>query len=186
MADDSNVIIIKKAHRGSCIVIWGRNDYLMEAEKQLRDKKVYQKVSNSENILSTLAEMSNRLFSSLKTSYITEKQLKYFSYEYKKATNFGKLYFFPKIQKRLPHPTRVSLRIKFKLLFLKPKNYSLWCGLDILTIFFLSGYVVSKNFKPFYVVLMSFILISNLHMSQAKKALHFLTLKLVLKTVSLL
>ena len=34
--------------------------------------------------------------------------------------------------------------------------------------------------------LMSYILISNLHMSQEKKALHFLTLKLALKTVTLL
>ena len=48
----------------------------MEAEKQLSDKKVYQEVSNSENILSELAEMSNKM-----RGYITEKQLKYFSYE---------------------------------------------------------------------------------------------------------
>ena len=45
--------------------------------------------------------------------------------------------------------------------------------------------MVSKNFKHFCVVLMSFILTSNLHMSQANKALHFLTLQLVLKTVRL-
>ena len=71
---------------------------LMEAEKQLNDKKVYQKVSNGENILSKLAEMSNKMFSSLKKSgYITENQLKYFSSEYRKATNFGKLYFLSKV-----------------------------------------------------------------------------------------
>ena len=40
--------------------------------------------------------------------------------------------------------------------------------------------------KLFCITLMSFILISDLHMSQAKKALHFLTLKLVLKSVRLL
>ena len=34
---------------------------LMGAEKQLNDKKVYQKVSNSENILSKLAETSRCL-----------------------------------------------------------------------------------------------------------------------------
>ena len=43
-----------------------------------------------------------------------------------------------------------------------------------------------QNFKLFCIVLMSSILISNLHMRQAKKALHFLPLKLVLKTVRLL
>ena len=73
LADDGS-IIIKKADKGSCIVIWSRNDYLMEAEKQLSDKKVYQEVSNSENILSKLAEMSNKMFSNLKKrGYITEK-----------------------------------------------------------------------------------------------------------------
>ena len=42
LADDRN-IISKKTDKGLCIVIWGRNDYLMEAEKQLSDKKVDQK-----------------------------------------------------------------------------------------------------------------------------------------------
>ena len=76
--------------------------YLGQAEEQLRDKKVYQEVSNSENILSKLAGMSNKMFSNLKKRvYITEKQLKYFPYEYRNATNFGKLYFLPKIHGRL-------------------------------------------------------------------------------------
>ena len=74
----------------------------MEAKKQLSDKNVYQEVSNSENILSKLAEMSNKVFNSFKKrGYIIEKQLKYFSYEYRKATNFGKLYILPKIHKKL-------------------------------------------------------------------------------------
>ena len=94
MADYRNTII-KKAGKGSCVVISGRNDYLTEAEKHLSDKKVYREVSNSENILAKLAEMSNNMFSSLKKKdYITEKQLKYFPYEHRKAS--GKLYFFSK------------------------------------------------------------------------------------------
>ena len=101
MADD-RTIIIKKAGKGLCIVIWSKNGYLIEAEEQLSNKKVYREVSNSENILSKLAEMSNKMFSNLKKrGYITEKQLKCFCYEYRKATNFGKLYFLPKIHKRL-------------------------------------------------------------------------------------
>ena len=43
LADDRSTII-KKADKGSCIVIWSRNDYLMETEKKLSDKKVYQEV----------------------------------------------------------------------------------------------------------------------------------------------
>ena len=50
----------------------------------------------------SLAEMSNKLFSGLKKKgYFTENQLKYFSYGYRKVTNFGKLYFLPKARKRL-------------------------------------------------------------------------------------
>ena len=61
--------------KGLCIVIWGENDYLMEAEKQLSDDKIYQEVSNSQNILLKLAEMSNKMFHSFKkTIYIREKQ----------------------------------------------------------------------------------------------------------------
>ena len=79
-----------------------RNDYVLEAEKQLSDPSVYRDVSNSENILPKLSEASNKMFSSLRRKgFITEKQLKYFTYEYKKATNFGKLYLLPKIHKRL-------------------------------------------------------------------------------------
>ena len=46
LADDRN-IIIKKADKGSCNVIWGRNDYLMEAQNQLSGEKVYQEVCYS-------------------------------------------------------------------------------------------------------------------------------------------
>ena len=35
------IIEIKNADKGSCVVIWNRNDYLLEAEKQLSDTKVY-------------------------------------------------------------------------------------------------------------------------------------------------
>ena len=73
------MIKISLSRKLTCIVIWGWNDYLMEVEKQLSGKKVYHKVSNSENILSKLGEMSNKMFSSLKKrGCIIEKQLKYF------------------------------------------------------------------------------------------------------------
>ena len=65
LADDRS-IVIKKADKGSCVVVWDRNDYLLDAERQLSDTKVYRGVSNTENILSKLSETSNRMFSSLK------------------------------------------------------------------------------------------------------------------------
>ena len=101
LADDRS-IVIKKADKALCVVVWDRNDYILQAEKQLSNTSVYRDVSNSENILSKLSEASNKTFSSLRRKgFITEKQFKYFTYEFKKTTNFGKLYLLPKIQKRL-------------------------------------------------------------------------------------
>ena len=87
--------MIKKVGKEYCAVAWDRNDYLIEAEKQLSDTKVYRDVSNTKNILSKLSEVSNEMFNSLKRGgFLTEKQMKYFTYEFKKTTNFSKLYFF--------------------------------------------------------------------------------------------
>ena len=44
LANDRN-IVIKKADKGSCVVIWDRSDYIMEAEKQLNDKAVYKNMN---------------------------------------------------------------------------------------------------------------------------------------------
>ena len=84
------------------MIIWNRNDYLLEADKQLKDKNVYRDVEYNVNILKDLAEASNEIFSGLKRrGFVTNKQLKDFTYEYKKATNFNELYLLPKIYKRL-------------------------------------------------------------------------------------
>ena len=49
---DNRYVIIKKAEKGWCVVLGGRNDYLLEAEKKIIEKKVYREVINSGNILS--------------------------------------------------------------------------------------------------------------------------------------
>ena len=49
-----------------------------------------------------MVDKCNKMFRSLKSQgQITEKELKYFTYEYQKATNLGKMYLLPKIHKRL-------------------------------------------------------------------------------------
>ena len=99
LADDRN-ILIKKANKGSNVVVWDRYDYIAEAEKQLKDQNVYKDVEFTEKILQDLVETSNKMFRSLKTKEkIDEKQLKYFKYEYKKTRNLGKLCLLPKIHK---------------------------------------------------------------------------------------
>ena len=49
---DNRYVIIKKPEKGWCVVLGGRNDYLLEAEKIIIEKKVYREVISSENILS--------------------------------------------------------------------------------------------------------------------------------------
>ena len=49
-----------------------------------------------------LVEKSNKIFNRLCSHrLISETKLKYFTYNFKKATNFGKLYFLPKIHKKI-------------------------------------------------------------------------------------
>ena len=79
LADDRSVVI-KKADKGSCIVVWDRSDYLREAEKELEDLNVYRKVVFKDKILSQLVDCSNKFFKNLKMKgHITEKEIKYFS-----------------------------------------------------------------------------------------------------------
>ena len=90
---DGRSIVIKKADKESFIVVWHIADYLRKAEKQLSDKKVYQDVQFKKQMLSNLVDTSNNFFRGLKTKgFIVEKELKYFTYEYKKACNLGKMY----------------------------------------------------------------------------------------------
>ena len=101
LADDRN-IVIKKADKGWGIVTWGRNDYITEEESQLKNEQVYKKFSFKQDMLCDLVTKSNGFFKNLmRSGCITEKELKYFSYKYKKITNLGMLYIHPKIHKRL-------------------------------------------------------------------------------------
>ena len=77
-----DLLLLKKADKGSCVVIWDRLDYLLEAEKQLGDKNIYKDVSFNEKILRDLVETSNKFFLNLKrTGSISEKEMKYFLHD---------------------------------------------------------------------------------------------------------
>ena len=101
LADDRS-IVIKKADQCSSVLVWDRWDYIKEAEKQLGDSTLYKEISYNKKILSQLVDSSNKYFKKLNNSgYVSYKEMKYFTYEYKKACNIGKLYLLPKIHKRL-------------------------------------------------------------------------------------
>ena len=74
----AEALSLKKADKGSSIVIWDRVD-LKEANKQLSDKNVYREVEFKEKMLTELVETSNKFLKNLKArGCISEKNLKYF------------------------------------------------------------------------------------------------------------
>ena len=55
------------------MVVWDRNGYLMEAEKQVSDKNVYKEVKFNENLIQDLIETSSKMFASFKNGgFITD------------------------------------------------------------------------------------------------------------------
>ena len=68
----------------------------------MEDKTVYKDIKFKETVLSDLHDKSSRNFKSLCTrKSVTEKEIRHFSYDFKKTTNLGKLYLLPNIHKRL-------------------------------------------------------------------------------------
>ena len=64
LAEDRR-IVIRSADRGSCVIIYDREDSLKEADRQLSDKKTYRDVKYTKNILSSIVDKSNKIFQSL-------------------------------------------------------------------------------------------------------------------------
>ena len=101
LAEDRN-IVIKPADKGSFVVVWDREDYIAEADRQFKDNETYERSSLKAEDLVKLVEKSKSIFQSLrKKKLITEEELQYFTYKYKKTANFGKMYLLPKIHKSL-------------------------------------------------------------------------------------
>ena len=56
-------------------MIWNRLDCIIEAEKQLSDKTIYNDITFNKNIIPNLTEKSNEIFENLKgRGFICEKQ----------------------------------------------------------------------------------------------------------------
>ena len=72
-------VVIKKADKGSCVVVWDRGSYITETKRQLEDVTVYKDLIFKEKMLQDLTETGNKLFRNLKNKRgITEKDLKFF------------------------------------------------------------------------------------------------------------
>ena len=48
---DDKQIVIKKVAKGSCVMVWDRNDYLLEAERQLKNEKIYRSVTFKQKLI---------------------------------------------------------------------------------------------------------------------------------------
>ena len=98
----NKTIVTKGTGKGSSVVVWDRSDYLHKASRQLQDQNIYEDVKFNENIRTDLVAKSSNIFKRLCShKLISEKELEYFTYNFKKATNLGKLYFLPKLHKPL-------------------------------------------------------------------------------------
>ena len=65
LAEDRS-IITKPADKGSCAIVWDREDYLADGYKQLSDNLTYVEVKNyKEKLLMDLTEKSNKTFKKL-------------------------------------------------------------------------------------------------------------------------
>ena len=95
MKNDKN-IVSKGADKGSAVVVWDREYYIMEAEKQLRDSDVYEKVPDDPGpIISAIHRTIERIG---KRADLKKETIKYFEV---KDPKFARFYLIPKIHKRL-------------------------------------------------------------------------------------
>ena len=53
LAEDKQ-IVIKKAEKSSRVVVWDRDDYILETERQLKDEKIYRSVTFNEKLIEDL------------------------------------------------------------------------------------------------------------------------------------
>ena len=93
---NDKTIVIKGADKVSAVVVWDRDDYIQEAEKQLRDKEIYEEVSNDpQSLINTIHRVVEKI---RKRGDLPADNIKYFMV---KDPKFAWFYLLPKIHKRL-------------------------------------------------------------------------------------
>ena len=79
-------------------MIWDRNDYLKEVQKQLSGRSTYLETKVIEKDLVDLVQQSNKMFGNLqRRRVIQEREENYFKFNFKKGASLGKLLLLPKI-----------------------------------------------------------------------------------------
>ena len=95
LKNDKN-IIIKGTDKGSAVVVWDREDYIKEAEKQLGVSDVYEEVpDDAEPLIRTIHITLEKI---RKRGDLKKENIQYFEV---KDPKFARFYLLPKIHKRL-------------------------------------------------------------------------------------
>ena len=95
LKNDKN-IVIKSADNSSAVVVWDRDDYIKDAEKQLGDKNIYEEVGNDpRHLISTIHEPIEKI---RKRGNLNVDAIKYFMM---KDPKFARFYLLLKMHKRL-------------------------------------------------------------------------------------
>lgn len=57
-----HIIVIEKVDKDSCVIVWDRTDYLLEAEKQLSKASIYQSIEFKDKHLTDPVKINNKSF----------------------------------------------------------------------------------------------------------------------------
>ena len=92
---NDKTIVIKGADKWSAVVAWDRDDYIQEAEKQLRDKEIYEEVSNDpQHLIDTIHRAAEKI---RRRGDLSADNIKYFMVKDPKFARF----YLRKIHNRL-------------------------------------------------------------------------------------
>ena len=90
--------ICKPTDKVSAVVVWDRQDYLKETERQSCDNSISKEVKVTEKDLVDFVDKSNRIFANLeRRNIIQEKEKNYFKFNFKIGPNVGEFYLLPQI-----------------------------------------------------------------------------------------
>ena len=96
-------IVIKPADKGSAVVVWDREDYIKEAQKQLSDQKIYRqvKVQADDKRIPDLARKNNEfILELLKLKLVSKQEAEYLKWELLHSPQYACLFLLQKIHKR--------------------------------------------------------------------------------------
>ena len=90
-------VVIKEADKGSAVVVWDRGDYIMEADRQLNDRQVYEEIEVDPTV--ELVKTINNRLQELRAEVPGLAEVT--DYLQVKDSKLGRFYLLPKIHKGL-------------------------------------------------------------------------------------